>query len=74
MVQERGRGQGSPFRIGALAAQTDVGDVVVNWVHWYNHARLHSTLGYRSPVEFEELSYEEIAGTLTYVAASKIAA
>ena len=25
-----------------------------DYVHWYNHKRLHSTLGYMSPVEFRE--------------------
>jgi putative transposase len=25
------------------------------WVHWYNTARLHSSLGHRPPVEYEEL-------------------
>lgn len=25
-----------------------------DYVHWYNHIRLHSTLGYMSPVEFRE--------------------
>lgn len=64
----------SPFRTGALVAKADVDDVVVEWVHWYNHARLHSTLGYRTPVEFEELYYDEITGTLPDVAASKLAA
>ena len=54
----------SPFRTGALVAKADVDDVVVEWVHWYNRARLHSTLGYRTPVEFEELYYDEITGTL----------
>nr|WP_272926246.1 IS3 family transposase [Glutamicibacter soli] len=64
----------SPFRTGALAAKADVDDLVVEWVHWYNNARLHSTLGYRAPVEFEELYYDEITGTLPDVAASKLAA
>lgn len=64
----------SPFRTGALAAKADVDDLVVEWVHWYNHARLHSTLGYLTPVEFEELYYDEINGTLPDVAASKLAA
>ena len=25
---------------------------LADYVHWFNHIRLHSTLGYRSPVEF----------------------
>lgn len=25
-----------------------------DYVHWYNHFRLHSKLGYMSPVEFRE--------------------
>lgn len=64
----------SPFRTGGLATRADVDDVVVEWVHWYNNARLHSTLGYRTPVEFEALYYDEITGTLPDVAASKLAA
>ncbi|WP_313813273.1 IS3 family transposase [Glutamicibacter sp.] len=64
----------SPFRQGPLTSKPDVDDVVVEWVHWYNNCRLHSTLGYRSPVEFEELYYDEINGALPDVAASKLAA
>ncbi|PYG97693.1 hypothetical protein CVV67_25625, partial [Arthrobacter stackebrandtii] len=28
--------KGSPFRAGALKAETDVIELVVGWVHWYN--------------------------------------
>lgn len=28
----------SPFRSGPLAMESDVVDVVVDWVHWYNNA------------------------------------
>jgi transposase InsO family protein len=38
-----------PTRAGARRA-------IVEYIGWYNGTRLHSTLGYRSPVEFEETS------------------
>ncbi len=28
-------------------------DAVMNWILWYNRKRLHSTIGYRSPVAYE---------------------
>src|SRR5690242_7572822 len=36
-----------PTRAAAIRA-------VVEYIGWYNGTRLHSTLGYRSPAEFEE--------------------
>ncbi|WP_373682622.1 IS3 family transposase [Glutamicibacter halophytocola] len=48
--------------------------MVLEWVHWYNFDRLHSTLEYWSPVEFELLYCDEINGALPEVAASKLAA
>lgn len=37
-----------------------------SWVHWYNTTRLHSAIGYRPPIEYEELSHQP--ATVTAVA------
>jgi len=29
-------------------------DEVIAWLLWYNRTRMHSTLGYVSPMEFEQ--------------------
>jgi putative transposase len=29
-------------------------DEVIDWLMFYNHRRLHSTLGYISPMKFEQ--------------------
>lgn len=64
----------SPVRTGALAAKEDVHDVVAERVHWYNHARLHSTT---STIGAQRSSRNstmiEMTGTLPDVAASKLA-
>lgn len=44
----------SSFRNGALKPELDVVDVVFEWVHWYNNARLHSSLDHQTPEEFEQ--------------------
>lgn len=61
----------SLFRPGPLTSQLEATYLVLDWVHWYNGQQLHSTSGYVSPVEFEELYYDEKRGSLTTVAASK---
>ena len=35
---------------------------VVEYIGWYNGTRLHSTLGYRSPAEFETTTGKEDLG------------
>ena len=31
----------------------------LSWVHWFNHQRLHSAIGYRTPVEAEQDYYRQ---------------
>jgi putative transposase len=33
----------------------------LSWVHWFNHDRLHGSLGHVPPVEFEETHYRQIS-------------
>ena len=42
-----------PARAGARRA-------VVEYIAWYNGTRLHSSLGYRSPADYESQQYEKI--------------
>jgi putative transposase len=36
-------------------------DEVLNWLLWYNQTRMHSTLGYVSPMQFEQDWYRSTA-------------
>jgi transposase InsO family protein len=38
---------------GLQVHEADVIEVLFEWVHWYNHERLHSSLGHQTPEEFE---------------------
>lgn len=33
-------------------------EVIMNWMAFYNHRRLHSSLGYLSPMQYEKRWYE----------------
>ena len=43
-----------PFKILA-----EVEYALMEWVDWYNNARLHSRLGYLTPVEYEAAYYAQ---------------
>lgn len=45
------------FHAGPYKSITDVEFATAAWVEWYNHARLHGSLGMMSPVEFETAHY-----------------
>ena len=38
-----------------FATQRDATDEIIGWLTFYNHRRLHSTLGYVSPMQFEKI-------------------
>jgi hypothetical protein len=64
----------SPFRTGALKTETDVMEIVFEWVRWYNNERLHSALDHQTPEEYEQTYYDLLTGSLPDDAANKQAA
>ena len=45
------------FHDGPFRTIADVEYATAGWVDWFNNRRLHSSLGYLSPVEFENTHY-----------------
>ena len=45
------------FHDGPYQTLADVEYATAGWVDWYNHRRLHSTLGYNTPAEHEQAYY-----------------
>ena len=37
-----------------FATRREAMDAVLNWIAFYNHRRLHSSLGYLSPMQYEQ--------------------
>jgi putative transposase len=52
-----------PFHTGPLRTLADVEYATATSVEWWNHARLHSTLGYRTPAEHEADNYAAITAS-----------
>jgi transposase InsO family protein len=45
------------FHPGAYKTLADVEFATAGWVDWYNHRRLHSSLGLIPPIEYEQAHY-----------------
>ena len=43
----------------------EVENATASWVHWYNHERLHSSIGDIPPAEYEQQHYDSTEGTTT---------
>ena len=48
------------FHDGPYKTIADVEFATAGWVDWYNHRRLHGSLGMSSPVEYEAAYYEAL--------------
>lgn len=45
---------------GPFRTADDLELATLAWVHWFNHQRLHSSIGYLTPIEFEDEYYRQI--------------
>ena len=45
---------------GPFRTVDDLELATLSWVHWFNNARLHSSIGYQSPIEHENQYYRQI--------------
>jgi len=44
---------------GPFRTVDDLELATLAWVHWWNHQRLHSAIGYQTPIEFEHAYYRQ---------------
>lgn len=59
------------FHGGPFKTLADIEYATAGWVDWYNHRRLHSSLGMITPVEFEQAHYAaRNSGPETHMAAA----
>ena len=52
--------KGELIDLHAWPAREAARRAVVEYIGWYNDTRLHSTLGYRSPAEYETTGKEDL--------------
>lgn len=45
---------------GPFRGVDDLELATLSWVHWFNENRLHSSIGYLTPIEMENQYYREI--------------
>jgi transposase InsO family protein len=45
------------FHDGPYKTLTNVGYATAGWVDWYNHRRLHGSLGMLTPADYEQHHY-----------------
>lgn len=48
------------FHDGPYKTSADIEYATAGWVDWYNHRRLHSSLGYNTPAEIEAAHYAAV--------------
>ena len=46
------------FWEGPWEGADDLELATLSWVHWFNHERIHSALGWLSPAEYEQNYYD----------------
>jgi transposase InsO family protein len=49
----------SPFRAGPLHGLPDVEKITLEYVDWYNNRRLHGSLDYQTPEDYEHAYYTQ---------------
>lgn len=49
---------------GPIKTLVEVEYITAEWVDWYNHDRLHSTLDYLTPAEYEQAHYHHLLPVL----------
>lgn len=47
----------------AFTGRAELERKTASWVHWYNTSRLHSSIGYLSPIEYEQGYHRAVTST-----------